>query len=224
MTIDEDASVSYSEDIDNANVTLKRTIKANTWNTFVVPFDIDNTTLKAQFGDKVKVAEFSEEAKGEFSTISFDEMQEDEAAISANRPVLLWTPIAGNTYTFKGVTVKTGEPIAEGGVNYEFVGTYAASITLKEGDYFIGNNKLWEADPDPEKPTTIKGTRAYLRENTPEARITDFRIGESESTGIVSINNGVKSIDNATFDLQGRKVTNVKKGLYIKNSKKVVVK
>ena len=221
VTIDEDASVSYSEDIDNANVTLKRTIKANTWNTFVVPFDIDNTTLKAQFGDNVKVAEFSEEANREFSTISFDEMQEDEAAISANRPVLLWTPIAGNTYTFKGVTVKTGEPIAEGGVNYEFVGTYAASITLKDGDYFIGNNMLWEADPD---VTTVRGTRAYLRAKDPEARITDFRIGDDESTGIVSIDNGVKSIDNATFDLQGRKVTNVKKGLYIKNSKKVVVR
>ena len=164
------------------------------------------------------------EQKAEFVKNLLLEMQEDEAAISANRPVLLWTPIAGNTYTFKGVTVKTGEPIAEGGVNYEFVGTYAALITLKKGDYFIGNNKLWEADPDPEKPTTIKGTRAYLREKTPEARITDFRIGESESTGIVSIDNRVKSIDNATFDLQGRKVTNVKKGLYIKNSKKVVVR
>ena len=221
VTIDEDASVSYSEDIDNANVTLKRTIKANTWNTFVVPFDIDNTTLKAQFGDNVKVAEFSEEANREFSTISFDEMQEDEAAISANRPVLLWTPIAGNTYTFKGVTVKTGEPIAEGGVNYEFVGTYAALITLKEGDYFIANNKLWPAENN---VTTVKGTRAYLKAKSAEARIVDFRIGESETTGIVSIDNGVKSIDNATFDLQGRKVTNVKKGLYIKNSKKVVVR
>ena len=120
--------------------------------------------------------------------------------------------------------MKTGEPIIEG-QNYDFVGTYAASITLKEDDYFIGNNKLWEAE---DGVTTVRGTRAYLRakKNAEEVqvRITDFHIGEREATGIVSIDNGVKSIDNATFDLQGRKVTNVKKGLYIKNSKKVVVR
>ena len=138
-------------------------------------------------------------------------------------PVLLKTSTAGSSYTFNGVTVKAveGELIDREGTNYDFVGTYAASITLNKGDYFIGDNKLWEADPD---NTIVRGTRAYFRAKNAEARIIDFRIGEKEPTGIVSINNGVKSIDNATFDLQGRKVTNVKKGLYIKNSKKVVVK
>lgn len=230
VTIDENADNStYSKDIENANVTLKRTIKPEKWNTFVVPFDIDNATLKEKFGNEVEVAVYIECQFGDSknSTVNFTKLQADERKIDANIPVLLWTPEAESTYTFYGVTLKTGEPIM-GGINYDFVGSYAASITLKEGDYFIGENslgesKLWEANPD---KTTLKGTRAYLKPKNAEAgaRIIDFRIGERETTGIVSINNGVKSIDNATFDLQGRKVTNVKKGLYIKNSKKVVVK
>ena len=195
----------------------------------MVPFDIDNATLKEKFGNEVEVAVYIECQFGDSknSTVNFTKLQADERKIDANIPVLLWTPEAESTYTFYGVTLKTGEPIM-GGINYDFVGSYAASITLKEGDYFIGENslgesKLWEANPD---KTTLKGTRAYLKPKNAEAgaRIIDFRIGERETTGIVSINNGVKSIDNATFDLQGRKVTNVKKGLYIKNSKKVVVK
>ena len=230
VTIDENADNStYSKDIENANVTLKRTIKPEKWNTFVVPFDIDNATLKEKFGNEVEVAVYIECQFGDSknSTVNFTKLQADERKIDANIPVLLWTPEAESTYTFYGVTLKTGEPIM-GGINYDFVGSYAASITLKEGDYFIGENslgesKLWEANPD---KTTLKGTRAYLKPKNAEAgaRIIDFRIGERETTGIVSINNGVKSIDNATFDLQGRKVTNVKKGLYIKNSKKVVVR
>ena len=226
------AQVTIDENIDYvveattcADVTLNRTIKANTWNTFVVPFDIDNTMLKEQFGGDVEVAICVEEANMvvDNSAIYFYILPENETGITANVPVLLKTSTAGSSYTFNGVTVKAveGELIDREGTNYDFVGTYAASITLNKGDYFIGDNKLWEADPD---NTIVRGTRAYFRAKNAEARIIDFRIGEKETTGIVSINNGVKSIDNATFDLQGRKVTNVKKGLYIKNSKKVVVK
>jgi len=47
----------------------------------------------------------------------------------------------------------------------------------------------------------------------------------SETTGINSIDNGQLTIDNeAVYDLQGRKVQNPKRGLYIMNGKKVMVK
>lgn len=45
-----------------------------------------------------------------------------------------------------------------------------------------------------------------------------------ETTGINSIDNGQLTIDNSVYDLQGRRVAQPTKGLYIVNGKKVIVK
>lgn len=218
VTIDEDASVSYSEDIDEANVTFNRTIKADTWNSFVVPFDIDNTTLKAKFGNDVEVAEYSEVADGNNSSISFDKMA--TPAISANIPVLLKTSTAGTTYTFNGVKVKAGNPIKEG-ANFDFAGSYAAKTFVTTGNYYISSNKLYKSAKD--DGTYIKGTRAYVKAKAnQEARIVNFVI-DDKTTGIFTINANLLE-SNRIFDLQGRRVMNPVKGLYIKNGKKAVVK
>ncbi len=224
VNIDEnDVSSVYEKDIENANITLKRTFSAGNWNTIALPFDLSDAETRAAFGDGVEVATYSETYTDDGfydSKVTFNKA--DDASITANTPVLLMTSTDKTTFTFNGKTIKAGEAKVEGGANFDFVGTYAASTTIAEGDYFIRDNQLWQSKGE----TTIKGTRAYFKAKTEgdQVRIADFRIGESESTGIVSINNGVKSIDNAMFDLQGRKVVNVKKGLYIKNSKKVVVR
>jgi len=221
VTIDEDAVSSvYEENIENANITLKRTFSAGKWNTIALPFDLTDAETKAAFGDVV-VATYSETDDGRNdSKVTFDIA--DDASITANTPVLLMTSTDKTTFTFNGKTIKAGEAKVEGGAHFDFVGTYAASTIIAKGDYFIRDKQLWQSKGE----TTIKGTRAYFKAKTEgaQARIADLRIGESETTGIVSVDNGVKTIENATFDLQGRKVANVKKGLYIKNFKKVLVR
>lgn len=199
-------------------VSLTRTIKANdTWNTFVVPFDIDNDELKAKFGDDVAVAEYSEEADGEKSTVSFNTMA--TPAITANKPVLLKTSTAGTSYEFTGKLIKTGEAKVEG-INFDFVGSYDATFTIPELDYFISDNKLWRAE---ENKTTIKGTRAYIHDMNPgNARIVNFFIDGQETTGISTI--ATLKANNAAYDMQGRRVETLKKGVYVVNGKKVVVK
>jgi hypothetical protein len=201
-------------------VSLTRTVKANdTWNTFVVPFDIDNDELIEKFGADVAVAEYSEKADGENSTVSFKTM--DIPAITANTPVLLKTSTAGTSYVFTGRLVKTGEAKVAGNANFDFVGTYDATLTIDEGDYFISDNKLWKAEAN---KTTIKGTRAYIKAKNKDAdaRIIDFLIDGQETTGISTI--ATQKFDNATYDMQGRRVETLKKGIYVVNGKKVVVK
>ena len=71
--------------------------------------------------------------------------------------------------------------------------------------------------------------RAYFDiPSSKPAREFVLNFGDDESTtGIISIDNGQWTIDNladAIYDLQGRRVENPKKGLYIVNGKKVVVK
>ena len=211
LTINEDADYTPAETY--ANVTLARTIKAGTWNTFVVPFDIDNDELKAAFGNDVAVAEFSENSTDANAvTINFDMM--DTPAITANKPVLL-KGNAGTSFTFNGKLIKVGDAKVAG-KNVDFVGTYDATTTVKAGDYFISANKLYKSTG----ATTVKGTRAYIdAKNAAEVKLF---IGGIETA--ISEINGAAVENGAIYNLAGQRVNKAQKGIYIVNGKKVAVK
>ena len=215
FTIDEGADYDTAQEGAGA-VTLKRTIKANTWNTLWLPFSMTESELKTTFGNDVEIAEYEEVANGENSTINFNVMA--TPAISPLTPVLLKTSTAGSSYTIQARTMVAGAP-AINGTNFNFVGTAKATTDIADGNYFINANKLWESTG----ATTIKGTRAYIEANSDEARIVNFFIDGVETTGIealevINANNG------KIYNLNGQKVNKAQKGLYIMNGKKMVVK
>ena len=212
ITISENTDYTPSETW--ANVTLARTIKANVWNTFVVPFDITNDELKATFGDEVAVAEFSENsADANAVTVNFWTM--DTPAITANTPVLL-KGNAGSSINFGIKYIKTGEAKVAGNF-FDFVGTYAAETTIAEGDYFISDNQLWKSAG----ASTIAGTRAYLQAKSAGVKAMMFIDGIT--TDIKTING--EAVENGTiFNLAGQQVSKAQKGVFIQNGKKVLVK
>ena len=67
---------------------------------------------------------------------------------------------------------------------------------------------------------------AYLRTPASGAYAPEFYplFTDSETTDIKAIDNGQLTIDNSVYDLQGRRVMNPTKGLYIVNGKKVIIK
>lgn len=203
---------------DYADVTLTRTLSNTNWNTFVVPFDIDNATLTAKFGT-VEVAEYAEaSADAQNATVSFTKMA--TPAITANTPVLLKTSTAPASVTFNGVQVKTGEAKVAG-TNFDFVGSYDASKFVKTGDYYIYQNKIYKSAKD--DGTFIKGTRAYIEAKTTGARIVDFTI-DGVTSGIRDLNADLSESEGVVYNLNGQKVQSVKNGVFVKNGKKVVVK
>lgn len=213
VTIDED--VAYNPESVAGKVTLKRTLSTEKWNTFVVPFQITNEELKTAFGEGVLVAEYSESADGNNSTVNFNKMA--TPAIMPNVPVLLQpaSVASDNTYVFENRTVAAGEA-KKAGVNFDFVGTYAASTTVATGDYFIGNNQLWKSTG----ATTIKGTRAYIKaKSVAEVRM----LIDGEETAIEAIDATIVN-NGKLYNLNGQEVKNAQKGIFIQNGKKVVLK
>lgn len=203
--------------VNNAYVTLTRTFSTENWNTFVVPFDIDNETLTAKLGT-VEVAEYSESsADADNATVTFTKME--TPAITANVPVLLKTSLAPASVTFESVQVKTDDAKVAG-TNFDFVGSYAASTTIAAGDYFFNSNKLYKSTG---KGSTIKGTRAYIKAKSEGARITNFVIDGEETTGIMNVEQGTVSLGKV-YNMQGQQVKNAQKGIFIQNGKKVVIK
>ena len=66
--------------------------------------------------------------------------------------------------------------------------------------------------------------KAYLSIAVSGARELMMSFEDDDVTGIQSIENGKSTIDNAVYDLSGRRVAQPTKGLYIVNGKKVVIK
>jgi len=216
VTIDENLPISFSEDVEDANITLNRTFKKSKWNTIALPFALTDSEAKTAFGDDVKVATFSESAVGDKSTVNFNIA--GDASIAANTPVLLNTTTDATTFNFDGKTIKAGVAKVEGEGNFDFVGTYT-STKIDADDWFISDDKVWKSDGN----TNIKGTRAYIKAKTAGARIVSFSIDGVETTAIESLEVAGKN-NGKLYNLAGQEVKNAQKGLYIQNGKKVIVK
>ena len=114
----------------------------------------------------------------------------------------------GLTFSDKGVC-------ATGALGTTFVGVYAPKSA--ENLYGINNDgKLQKGGSG----ANIKSFRAYLTA-VGEAREISF---EGDVTGIENLTPALSQGEGAWFDLQGRRVAQPTKGLYIVNGKKVVLK
>ena len=213
ITLDENLNNTISEE---KGVTVKtvRTLVANKWNTFCVPFDteIAGTALE---GATVKAV----------GTIEGNVINlVDATKIEAGVPYLVM-PTTGDIVnpTFKNVTISVTTPKKAGNDEYKFVGTYSPK-TINEGEFgkiwgVTAEGKLAKINAD----TTMKGLRAYFvfPTNTPAAKL-NF---DGETTGINNIETEA-TVNGKVYNLNGQYVGNslngLKKGIYVVNGKKVI--
>ena len=120
-----------------------------------------------------------------------------DTEVTANIPVAATTPAA---------------------IENEFVGTLV-NLLLTEGDYVLYQTSFYKVGTT---DVTLPAGKAYIPASVgANARIA--KLDFDEATGIQSIDNGKLTIDNV-YNLQGVRVAQPTKGLYIVNGKKMVVK
>lgn len=202
------------------NVKLTRTLKADVWNTFCVPFDVtvagsplDGATIK-------QIASVVEKTDG--AVINFEDAP---ATLEAGKAYLVRTAKAIVNPTFNGVTVKNVTPTnCSGSENYQLIGIYSPlniDASLYGNVFGINNqDKLAKVKKD----TSIKGMRAYfLLANSATAAKLNFG---GELTGIDAVDNGEAVMTGKVYNLNGQYVGNslegLKKGVYVVNGKKVL--
>ena len=212
----DEAKTNTIENVQIANVTMTRTIKEG-FNTVVLPFTLTANQVAAAFGTGTEVYAYSESSEDANNvTINFNK---GDGSITANVPVLIKATKASTEQTFEGVQVVAAEEATVAGTNFDFVGVYAPMEAIPEGDYFVGNGALYKSAG----ATSMKAFRAYIKAKSSEARVARFVIGGVETTGV----NALEAATAATgkvYNLNGQEVKNAKKGLYIVNGKKVVIK
>ena len=224
-SIDLDESKNNAETISSnadktVNVKLTRTLKADVWNTFCVPFDVTVAGSPLEGATIKQIASVEEKTDG--AVINF---KDAPATLEAGKAYLVRTATAIVNPTFNGVTVKNVTPTnCSGNANYQLIGIYSPlniDASLYGKVFGINNqDKLAKVMKD----TSIKGMRAYfLLANSATAAKLNFG---GELTGIDAVDNGEAVMTGKVYNLNGQYVGNslkgLKKGVYVVNGKKVL--
>lgn len=208
---------------DVTDVTLKRTFNANKWNPVCLPFALSAEQITALFGAESEVAEYmgDEENDGNV-TVKFRKKTD---GMEANVPYLVY-PLNNITEAeFSAVEVVATECPVVSGTVFDLVGNYTnqlkgSSVILK-GDYIVSGGVFKQANGG----NGIKAFRSYLRKKPTSNAKSLMMVFQNETSGIDSIISNLSiEEDNCIYDLQGRRVKNPVKGLYIVNGRKVIIK
>ena len=216
-----------------ANVTLTRTLKSESWNTFCVPFDMTAEQLAANGITDVRALE-SASVEGTSVTLNFSESS--LTAVEAGVPYLVKvTDFDGTINVENAVMAAAPGAVTVNGVT--MTGNYAAD-TVPVGAYFISNNAFYYADEA--SNVALKGFRAYINVDETFEAIGANRLMiniNGEVTGIEDVLGeeaaeadklvNVVSLDGMTVKAGVKKaeaLDGLQKGIYIVDGKKYVVK
>lgn len=243
ITLDENVGVTSETPTGEQNVLVKRTLKADNWNTICLPFAMTADQVKAAFGEGVQLADFngcdSDGDKDNPSTsikVKFNAVD----AIEANHPYLIKVESALTEFRADAVTISPDEENAiiqmdkssgRNPVYNSFVGTYNPSTIIPVGGLFLNSNKFYYSNGN----SKLKAFRAYFDfavswlEEAPYAESKISISVDDDATSIDGI--GYQRITEGVYDLSGRKIqlengdlNKLQKGVYIIDGKKVTIK
>ena len=206
---------------DYAKVTLNRSFVEG-WNGIILPFKLTNDVKTALGVTKVKTLSSATESAGAI-TLNFGDV---DLPVSAGTPV--WVKFAAakasGDVILNGVKLETTAPtnVAKtvASSTFTLTGTYGSTDLESSEAYFVSGTKFYHKAAG--VPLTATPFRSYIVQTGANARV--YFDLEDETTGIVEMNAYNTKIANQYFDLQGRKIAQPTKGLYIMNGKKVIIK
>lgn len=230
VELDENSESNTIEAKNGVNVTLKRSMVANEWNTICLPFAVTEDKAKAAFGNDVKIVELDTKAAVDANVLSF----KASTGIVAATPYLIKPSAVADEYTFEnvditnkaaGYSVTNNSDIAFKGI-YNTVDITSDVVAAKFGaSYyaaFLGaGNKIYKAGTG-----KTKGFRAYFAIPNDAATSALRVVIDGTATSIKNIDSEVVESNAPVYNLQGQRVdgNNLTPGIYVKAGKKFVVK
>lgn len=200
------------------------------WNTLVLPFSASADVVKAALGSNVELATLDREEDGNLVFHTTDVITEGVPCIVRNITIPAGTTSMlfrgsftdmENVYVFDGVDISKNNPTvtAQTKGNIVFNGTFKKQdVTLTKG-YFLQNGNLFAAQSGETYKT--KAFRAWFVDNSAGARALTFSVDGGLATSIEALD-VQPEVNGSVYDLQGRRVSQPAKGLYIVNGKKVI--
>ena len=221
------------------NVKVLRTIKANTWSTICLPFQLTSTQRKTWPSHEIaQISEYSIE-----DGVIHLNFESGVSSISANQLYLIRTEEPMEAFEVSNKNVNCDHPkteiinVDDEEMTIDFVGVYYKQNIPEEGIFLNGNSFYYSTGK-----STIKGFRGYFvlsdgarkivfgDETSSESPLSNICITvDNELTAVEGISNNYRNNDDV-YSVSGvymGKASDMKKysrGVYIVNGKKVIVK
>ena len=222
------------------NTVYVRSMDSSKWYTIMLPFPVSNAKLKEVFGENTQVWGYS----GVYdNTLCFDEpVTETGKGMIADTPYLIKPGVGKGEYEFNGQDVDytpfNASPslaVAGGQKGTEqytssFQGTYT-NQKIPTDAYYLKNNLFYYM---PGENTTL-GWKAYGGivyvsdegnvEQGVKSQFFDLTVGHSGDASVIeSYQMETKASDQLLYNLAGQQVRQPKRGIYVRNGKKIIIK
>ena len=220
--------------VSTINTVYVRSMDTSKWYTIMLPFDVSSTLLKKVFGEGTQVWGYS----GVYdNTLCFDEPVTEMAA---DTPYLIKPSEAKGEYEFNGDYVNYTDYnlnpslAVRGGQNEQYTSTYQGTYTnqkIPTDAYYLKDNLFYYM---PGQNTTL-GWKAYggivyvYDESNVEpgnnVNVFDLAVGHSGDASVIeSYQMETKASDQPLYNLAGQQVRQPKRGIYVRNRKKIIIK
>ena len=213
----------------DVDVCVHRTIKADEWSTLCLPFAMTADQLAAAFGDDVQLAQFNDyvyDAEADILTVGFANVTSLEAnhpyIIKVSEPIVDFTVAHADIDPQETLVDFDDSPLHDQA--RQMAGTYVANTMLDYGWLFLNGGNLWYSVGK----TQMKGYRAWFNFHDRLSSMSatgDGATPTSSSRLALSLNPLVTAVGRPRssttndsrnlYDLQGRRVTAPRRGLYI---------
>ena len=201
------------------HITTTRSMKANVWNTFCVPFPMTAEQIEDQLGDAAEVMELTGAVQnGENYTMTFS----GASSIEAGKPYMVRVPSAVSSIELDdagGLAVNTtGTPaVTKDGVTFH--GTYVNGLA-PEGSFIISDNVFYNVNSE----VTLKGFRGYITVDDGVGVKALEYLFDDDATLLIDLKdfNGFKDSNDLIYNLAGQRVSKMQKGINIVNGKKII--
>jgi len=219
-------------------ITYTRNFKNTNWQALYVPFEIPYENIKDDFVVAYinDVHQFDDDDDGAIDRTQVEAIKVTGGVLRANYPYMIRAKVAGEkSITVTDATLYTTE---ENSIDcssvfdtYTFTGTYSkipASELPKEEGYYALSGGSWK---HLSANSSLGAFRMYMKIDsrdanaTVEARTIEMRVIGDDEEGATGIENPAFETQESEliYDLQGRRVENPTKGLYIVDGRKVWV-
>ena len=222
----DNTAVIDENDGNTADVTLEGVTlyKDGLWFTLCLPFDVTDFT-DTPLADATVHAMDAASSNLSDGTLTLNFVT-GIGSIEAGKPYIVkWNDGTDiENPEFKNVTIKKDAPVAVEGSKVSFVGTYAQMASVTDANkLFLGVDGTQSALYTP-AAADLGAFRAYFNvEGASQVRqfVLNF---DGETTGIGASLMNSERVNNAVYNLNGQRVAQPSKGLYIVNGRKVVIK
>lgn len=209
-------------------VEVTRALKAGNWNTFCLPFSLNEEEIESQLGSDAEVkalSTFDVNDEGTTLILNFG----DASEIAAGQPYMVRVQEAVSTITAEGKTINTATaPVQEFSndlYNCNFHGNYyylegTVNGYVPHSTFIISNNLFYLVNSN----VKMKGFRGYI-EATEKATGAPVKAMSFTTDAVVTGTLGIQYEgleDGCIYNLQGLRQSKLQKGINIVNGKKVL--